>query len=103
MEPLSIFEDRSHCVIRLSYPYIACCSCESQDSANNLEVEIEGQPKTMPATPESQVPSREDAKKKLQEGVESAQSAISTAGGFVTPIVDGLVDALGGVRGLLMM
>lgn len=52
----------------------------------------------MPAAPESQVPSREEAKKKLQEGVESAQSAISTAGGFVTPIVDGLVDALGGVR-----
>jgi hypothetical protein len=53
--------------------------------------------KKMTTPPESKVSSQEEAKKKLREGVESAQSAISTAGGFVTPIVDGLVDALGGV------
>jgi hypothetical protein len=45
----------------------------------------------------SKVPTREEAKETIAKGVESAQGAISTAGGFVSPIIDGLVDALGGV------
>jgi chorismate synthase len=49
----------------------------------------------------SGVPTRDAAKKKIQNTVESAQSAVSSAGGFVTPVVDGVVDALGGVNSCL--
>jgi len=54
----------------------------------------------MPEATESKIPSREEAKKNISKGVDAAQGAISTAGGFVSPIVDGVVDALGGVSRL---
>jgi hypothetical protein len=54
----------------------------------------------MSETPASKIPTREEAKKKITEGVETAQTAVSKAGGFVTPLIDGVVDALGGVSRL---
>lgn len=45
----------------------------------------------------SKIPSQAQAKEKIAKTVESAQTAVSTAGGFVSPIIDGLVDAAGGV------
>jgi hypothetical protein len=51
----------------------------------------------MSETPVSKLPSQEEARKKITEGVESAQTAVSKAGGFVSPLVDGVVDAFGGV------
>jgi hypothetical protein len=54
----------------------------------------------MSETPASKIPTREEAKKKITEGVETAQTAVSKAGGFVTPFIDGVVDALGGVSRL---
>jgi chorismate synthase len=57
--------------------------------------------KSAEAEGDSKVPSRDEAKKKIQNGVESAQNAMSSAGGFVTPVVDGVVDALGGVSELV--
>ena len=54
----------------------------------------------MSETPASKIPSREEARKKITEGVETAQTAVSKAGGFVTPLIDGVVDALGGVSSL---
>ena len=54
----------------------------------------------MSETPASKIPSREAAKEKITKGVESAQTAVSQAGGFVSPVIDGVVDALGGVSRL---
>lgn len=54
----------------------------------------------MPEAADTNIPSREEARERIAKGVESAQGAISTAGGFVSPIVDGVVDALGGVSRL---
>jgi hypothetical protein len=51
----------------------------------------------MSETPASKIPSREEAKEKITKSVESAQTAVSKAGGFVSPVIDGVVDALGGV------
>ena len=54
----------------------------------------------MSETPASKIPTREEAKKEITEGVETAQTAVSKAGGFVSPLIDGVVDALGGVSRL---
>lgn len=43
-------------------------------------------------------PGRDNAKAKLKNGVESVKDTANKAGEFVTPVVDGVIDALGGVN-----
>lgn len=42
-------------------------------------------------------PGRENAKAKLKNGVDSAKETANRAGEFVTPLIDGVIDAFGGV------
>lgn len=40
---------------------------------------------------------RENAKEQLQNGVTAAKDTVNKAGEFVTPVLDGVMDAIGGV------